>query len=502
MSDLKKAEISSTSSGAKSSLDLTINFNTLFGVLVTCLGAFLSGYSIGVVNIPESAIKACTINGVVSDVTWWGPFPNCLNAQPLEWGLMVGVMALGGGFGGLAASPLCDRFGRKNANLFNCFFYLAGYALLATTTTKAQFGIARFFIGVGCGIASSAVSNYIGETAPVKTRGAFGTMLQLTLVVGILFSQAISLAFMWLQGWRILFALPAIPIVAQIFLLPACVETPPYLVSRNKIEEARKSLAYLRRGYDIEEEFERILISQNKLEHSNPNSGSTTPLEPTKQPIEAPNNTESNERPLKVLMSAPHFKHFIICILIHAIQQLSGINGVIFYSTSIFEKTFGAANAPYITIGVACLNLVCTLISVILVDKCGRRFLLMLSCGGMSLMSILIVIGSVYSISLLVVICTLLFVAFFAVGLGPVPWMLMSEIFPTSILSLTSAASITVNFFCNFIIGLVFPQMLVSLENYTFIFFACITAVSFVFIFICLPETKGKTLAEVLQEAK
>ncbi|KAI9292284.1 general substrate transporter, partial [Neoconidiobolus thromboides FSU 785] len=476
---IKDKNNSSDLSVALDSKELNINGYLIFSCIVAALAAFNSGFNTGVANIPEATIRKC------GEVTVENGFPDCLPASDLVWGVVIGLFALGGGFGGLSASKLLSWLGRRNSLLLNNVFFIVGGVLLGTATTLAQMGVGRFLVGVGSGIASVGVSTYIGEIATNKCRGAMGAVLQFMMVVGILFAQGISIPLNSSPGWRVLFAITAVPAILQLVLFPMCVETPRYLVSVRNMEKAKENLEKLRRGYNIENEFNEIVEGQ----YSSPKDDTN----------DLPLDQSTDVNPfMQLFKDKVLFRHLTWAVVIHAAQQFSGINGVIFYSTSIFEKTFGSENAPYVTLGVAVLNLIVTILSVFLIDRLGRKFLLLLSLLGMCIFSVLIVIGSVYLVDILVVVSVLLFVASFAIGLGPIPWLIISEIFPTKPLAAASAIAMGVNWFCNFAVGLLFPTILSGLGDYTFVIFAVITFASAIFIFSFIPETKGRTIEEIL----
>ncbi|KAJ1976562.1 Bifunctional purine biosynthesis protein PurH [Dimargaris verticillata] len=195
-------------------------------------------------------------------------------------------------------------------------------------------------------------------------------------------------------------------------------------------------------------------------------------------------------------------RSLIIASVFTSVQQLSGINGVMFYSTSIFNRLFADQETPkLITVGTGVLNLVMTLATIPVVDRLGRKALTMTSSTGMTLASILIVVGSVANIDILVVVCVFLFIATFAVGLGVTPWLVMTEVFPTYAVSAASSWCMVLNWFSNFLVGVIFPSLQKGLGDYTFVPFAVITGVFSVFVFFFVPETKGKTPEEILGES-
>ncbi|KAL1925394.1 uncharacterized protein VTP21DRAFT_277 [Calcarisporiella thermophila] len=504
---------SPTEAAVKDSRSVGLRPYILFCALIASLGSFNAGFNTGVPNIPERIIRSCS-NDVLQQYAD-SPLPACLPMGDWIWGVSVGMFALGGLPGGLIANPLATRLGRRDSMMLNNIFFLIGGLLIATSTHVAQFAIGRFFTGIGSGFSTVVVSMYIAEMSPVHCRGALGTMLQLLLVVGILVSQSLGLGLSSVRGWRWLFAITVVPALLQLSLLPFCIRSPRWLISRNRIEEARIALQRVRGDTDIDDEFNEMVQAQQQekraalkaraqlFEHSEGDSAIEGSPNQSVNGAETGDTKYNAAKPLtpRQIFSKPAFaKLALIVLVIHAGSQLSGINGVMYYSTSIFEKTFGPEAAPKVTLGVGCLNLVVTLMSTYLMDRAGRKILLLLSESGMCIFSVLMVIASVYHIDGLVIASVMLFVASFAIGLGTVPWLIVAELFPTYAVGAASSIAIGINWFANFIIGLIFPALSSGLKDYTFLVFVVVNAILFGFTFIFLSETKGKSIEQLARE--
>ncbi|KAK9687838.1 Bifunctional purine biosynthesis protein PurH [Basidiobolus ranarum] len=436
--------------------------------VTAALASFTAGYNSGAPNTPESVIRNC--NSVSS-----GGLPPCISMGSGTWGLAVGILAIGGLIGGLCAGTAADKLGRRLTLLLNNFFYIIGAVLVATATTTAQFVIGRVIIGIGCGVGSVVAPMYVAEIATDGARGVLGTMYQLFMVIGILVANCIGLGLSNIPGWRYLFGIAIVPPILQIALLTLCTETPSYLLSKNKTDEARMALQKLRKGCSIDAEFDEL------------NSA-----------VRSENESDNENLNIFQVIKNSHLRGlFIVALIMHAYQQLSGINSVIYYSTSIFNDIFGVSNSQYVTVGVAGINLVMTLVSVALIDRAGRKPLLYASGIGMCICSVLIVISSVLHIDILMVIAVMLFVASFAVGLGPIPWMLVPELVPTYAVAATSSTATAVNWLFNFVIGQVFPPMKDGLKNYSFLPFAVVCVCGTLFVLFFVPETKGRKPGDI-----
>ncbi|KAJ1929496.1 Bifunctional purine biosynthesis protein PurH [Tieghemiomyces parasiticus] len=469
----------------------------LFSTLAASLASFNVGWNTGVTNIPERVIRECPPQGGEG-------LPNGLCVtDDLTWGVAVALFAIGGLVGGLTAGMAANRFGRRLVLIFNNVFFTLGGLVLSVSPNVALFGLGRILTGIGCGVSSVVVSTFMGEIASNRNRGALGSMLQLTLNIGILVTQCLGLGLDFAPGWRILLALTALPALVQIGLLWGCVETPRWLASKGRYEEARRSLAKLRAGYDIEAEYDEIVRAQRPA--------SAVSDEPTGKQAEAEGGVttsfETAAAGANVTYSVADLfsgragpvlrRHLYISIFLHMAQQLTGINGVIFYSTSTFTSSFGDA-AKYVTIGaVGGLGVFVTTASLLLVDRLGRKKLLFTSAAGMALSSTLLVIGTATKAGPLVLTAVMLFITFFGIGLGPIPWLIVSELFPTNAVGAASSVAIGANYLCNFIIAMVFPKVAEALGNYGFVPYAIIGLVCAVIIFMFVPETKGKSLEEI-----
>lgn len=346
-------------------------------------------------------------------------------------------------------------------------------------------------------------------------------------MVGILVAQTIAIPLSKPAaqaeggfGWRLLFGLTAVPSFLQLILLPFCVETPRYLVSKGRLDEAKKSLQKLRGRpdvWDVEGEYNDMLLGQRQsaasdtLRPGGKVSGTTLffheengqPGSRTSLKWKSPEASSSDNSSLRKIWSNPTLrKALLVALTIHICQQLTGINSVIFYSTSIFENSYGTETAVKITVIVAVVNLLSTMASLFLVDHLGRKVLLLTSEIGMTVFALLLVIASVYKTGILVVIAVNLFVASFAIGLGPIPWLLMPELFPTSALARCNGLANGINWLSNFSIGLVFPPLENALSDYAFVPFIVLSVLAALFTATFVPETKGKSLEELGMESE
>lgn len=523
----------------------------IYCVFVACLGSFSNGWVIGSPNVPGEITHNCPNgNARIYNKT----FPDCLPMDNALWGFAVASFCVGGLIGGLSGGAIQTRIGRKKAIIVNNLGYIAGGILIGCSVNEAMFIIGRILCGIGCGLGSLSIPTYIGEVSTIKSRGAMGTCNQFFIVVGILLSSIIGLPLAVVPLWRINYAIVAIPAILQFFLMSTCVETPRYLVSVNRIDDARASLQKLRGSANIDREFYGMVegyfgtAAAQSLTNYQETSYEETKKDPVpKSPIIDTRPVEKDNRPVEKLDFGPAqetdqltttptqssemfdnnatdeqlvparvnshetmsiiqtFRDPVIrrisftVIVLHALQQLVGINAVMYYSTTIFNIAFDPEFSKYMAIITTVVNFVMTGVSVALIDRMGRRPLLLIANAGACLFSVLLVIGYVFNIPALLVVSVFLYVASFAIGIGPIPWLMTSELTPTYASSSVGSTATCVNWAMNFLVAQCFPVIFARIAGYAFAIFAVIAAVAFVFTLVFLPETKGKSLETIVQ---
>lgn len=542
------------------SLDAKFPKYMIYCVFVACLGSFSNGWVIGSANIPGEITHNCPNgNAHIVDKT----FPDCLPMDNALWGFAVASFCVGGLIGGLSAGPIQTKIGRKKAIIINNLGYIAGGVLIGCSVHEGMFIVGRILCGIGCGMGSLSIPTYIGEVSTINARGAMGTCNQFFIVIGILLASVIGLPLATVPLWRINYAIVAIPAILQFFLMSTCVETPRYLVSVNKIDAARVALQRLRGSANVDREFYGMVegyfgsaaaqsmtnyvdtnAEETKKIPSSPRTGADTRPVDTR-PIEKDNRpVEKDNRPVEKLDAQPAqetdqltttpadevfdsnatdeqaiparanndtmgviqiFKDPVIrrisftVIFLHAFQQLVGMNAVMYYSTTIFSTAFDPEFSKYMAIVTTAVNFVMTAVSVALIDRMGRRPLLLIANAGACIFSVLLVIGYVFNIPALLVVSVFLYVASFAIGIGPIPWLMTSELTPTYASSSVGSIGTCVNWAMNFLVAQCFPVIFARIAGYSFVIFAVIAAAAFVFTLIFLPETKGKSLEAIVQ---
>lgn len=378
----KKSRLSTASMILLEEIEFESNVVTMpliFATIVAVTSQFLVGYNTGVMNAPAHIV-----------------FPG---HSTLLWSFAVAAFAIGGPFGSIVGGTLADQRGRRGALLLCIWIFLIGGCIQTFAYDMFTIIIARFIIGFGSGYSSVLVPIYLGELAPPTLRGMLGTLTQFGLVIGILASNLIAFPTIRRNNWRALFGIT--PIIAAIQLLMASflLESPRWLLNRDpKSSKARyviKQLRGLRHDYEVEQEVGHFVVGCDKQRVDNEKS--------------------SQMDVLKEMWGKPKIRQLLISSLILQLsQQLCGINAVFYYSTSFFE---GVIPNPLIgTTIVGAVNVAATYIALLLMDKCGRRTLILWSSGGMFLSCIVIVLSLLgYFNHIVALLAVNGFVAFFEV---------------------------------------------------------------------------------------
>ncbi|KAI9467785.1 MAG: general substrate transporter [Benjaminiella poitrasii] len=456
----------------------------VFCALIASLGAFNSGVNTSALNIPGDSLRNCP--GVPAGVVTYyphSPLPQCIPMSDWVWGAATGMFAVGGLIGAMVSGWFSNRFGRRDSMILLNVTFFIGAILLSLATTSGQFAVGRIFIGIGSGFMTCVVSVYVSEISPPKSRGALTSTLQLLTTIGILLIECISLGLNSAIGWRIVVVITIAPTIIQMLVLPFCARSPRWLVNKNRVDEARAAFLRIRNG-DIEAEFTDMLLGLNSAEEAKSNlDDKDSAAGFDSNAVAKDNSKDEGERQLSIgqVFAIPVLAVLTLKIfVVHALSQLTGINAIMYYSTTIFQASFGNT-AQYVTIGVSGLNVVVTVIGLSLIDRLGRKTLLLISTGGMCIFCVIMTIAMRYNVSALQVVCIMLYVASFAVGYGMIPFVLVGECFPTYAIGPTSSGCLAINWLMNFVIGLIFPSMLAGCGPYSFLIFAGLSLIAFIF---------------------
>jgi sugar porter (SP) family MFS transporter len=389
-------------------------------------------------------------------------------------GLAVSIVLVGCMAGAAIAGSVSDRLGRRRFMLISAVLFFISAIGCAIPQNLVQFLAFRFIGGLAIGSASIVSPLYISEVAPPRIRGALVSVNQLAIVTGILLSYFASWALVGAgaSNWRWMFATGALPAVVFFGFVLGVPESPRWLVKQGREGEALGILERLN-GPEIAAVEARAIKEALAME-----GGSIREL---------------FKPGLRTALG--------IGVFLAVFQQVTGINAVIYYAPRFFEAAgIARTSAIFQSAIIGLVNVLFTLVAIALVDRLGRKPLLLAGSAGMGLSFILL--GAAFKFQLfsggLVLLFTLLYVAFFAMTLGPVVWVVIAEIFPTRVRGRAMAMATVSLWLADFVVSLTFPVIADRLhESFAFWLYAAMCAINFVFIAVFLPETKGKSLEEI-----
>lgn len=389
-------------------------------------------------------------------------------------GLAVSIVLIGCMAGAAIAGTVSDRLGRRRFMLISAVLFFISAIGCAVPQNLVQFLAFRFIGGLAIGSASIVSPLYISEVAPPRIRGALVSVNQLAIVTGILLSYFSSWALVGAgaSNWRWMFATGALPAVVFFGFVLGVPESPRWLVKQGRDGEALGILERLN-GPEVAA-VEALHIKEALV-------------------LEGGSIRELFKPGLRTALG--------IGVFLAVFQQITGINAVIYYAPRFFEAAgIARSSAIFQSAIIGLVNVLFTLVAIALVDRLGRKPLLLAGSAGMGLSFILL--GAAFKFQLfsgsLVLLFTLLYVAFFAMTLGPVVWVVIAEIFPTRVRGRAMAISTVSLWLADFVVSLTFPVIADRLhESFAFWLYAAMCAINFVFIAVVLPETKGKSLEEI-----
>ena len=396
----------------------------------------------------------------------------------LETEIAASSLLVGALLGAAGASIIGDRYGRKKSLMFSAVLFAVSPLAAAAANTVTLFSIARLIGGLAIGLASVLTPVYIAEISPPKNRGALVSLNQLGIVIGILVSYLVSwgLAGWGENSWRWMLgvaAAPSLMFLAGLFAIP---ESPRWLLSHGHPAKAAKTLARLFGEQAAAEE----ILSVNDAGAAGQGSWSE-------------------------VFSPGMRKRLAVGILLALFSQITGVNAVLYYGSVIVSEHFphqssGMALAANVIIGT--VNLIATIVAMIFLDRWGRRIILLAASGGMAVALAVLVIGLNVQAApaALMLVSILLYVAFFALGMGPGPWLIISEIFPTKVRGRAASIATSVLWSGALIITFTFLSLVNSLKLAgTFAIFGALSLLCFLFVWKFVPETKGRTLEQIQQ---
>ncbi len=425
------------------------------------LGGLLFGYDTGVISgailyIQDDLGTSSFLNGLIVS------------------GLLIGAM-IGAG----TAGPLSDRLGRRNLILIAAVIFSVGAIGAAISPNVATLVFFRVVLGVAVGGAALIVPLYLSEVAPTEIRGAVASLNQLMIVSGILSAFIVNYALSESGAWRWMLGLAAIPSAILLIGMLFMPETPRWLVSKDRNEEARRVLMRTRSGENADQELRDIKHVESQEEGG-----------------------------LSELGAAWVRPALVVAIGLAVFQQVIGINTIIYYApTTLTNVGFEASGAILANVGIGVVNVAMTLVAIRVVDRAGRKPLLLWGLVGMVLSLAVLGISTLAlpepsspsdPVAIITLVCLALFIASFAASWGPVVWVMLPEVLPLKIRGAAMGLAIFLHWGANFIVSLTFPVLLDAIGiGLLFLGYAFIGVLAFFFVRAFVTETKGRSLEEI-----
>ncbi|KAL7302251.1 hypothetical protein TKK_0004922 [Trichogramma kaykai] len=404
-----------------------------------------------------------------------------ITAEESSW--VGSLMTLGAVVGSLVSGSMGDRYGRKRALLYSTVPNVIGWILVATAKNLVQLYVARFVFGVALAISYTIVPMYCGEIAETSIRGLLGSFLQLFVTIGLLYAYAIGPYVSYLVFWIVCGALPVVFFVCFLFMP----ESPYYLLSKHQEDEAAEALARLRgkTRLGVQAELDEMQASVNQA-------------------------FNSTVKITDLFTVKANFKALLFTCAGVSFQQFTGINVVLFYTQNIFEETGTNIDPAVCAIVTGVVQLGASCVTPIVVDRLGRRPLLIVSGAGTALATGALGVfffmkdelhSDVSQLSWLPIASIILFMCTYCIGWGPLPWGIMGELFSADVKAKASSITVLVCWAEAFVITKYFSNVAQSAGFYTgFWIFTAFCVLSVLFTLFLLPETKGKSLQQIQDE--
>ena len=428
--------------------------------IVASLGGLLSGYDTGV------------ISGALLFINETWVLPDTLQ------GFLVSSVLIGAVIGAATNGILADIFGRKKIIMATAVIFILGSILCAFAPNVYVLILSRIFVGFAVGIVNFVVPLYPSEVSPKNLRGTLVSLYQWAITAGILFSYFINAVFAQaVYNWRWMLFAGVVPGLVLFIGMCFMSDTPRWLVSKNRDDEAKKVFSKIEP--DIEPEKEIAEIKETLVD-----------------------NRQEKAFRLKKWMIMP----FVVGIGIMFAQICTGINTIIYYAPTIFKTAGFDSNltAIYATTGIGVVNFIMTIVAVFFTDRIGRKPLLYFGLTGVMLSLFALgtsfafagVLGS--SLKWVAVGSLVTYIICFAMSLGPIGWILVSEVFPLRIRGIAMSVCTVSNFAFNFFVVGSFPVLLHRIGGaWTFWIFGIVSILCIIFVYFFVPETKGISLEEI-----
>lgn len=392
--------------------------------------------------------------------------------------LVVSVVLAGAMVGALSGGSLSDRLGRRVTLISGGALFVVGSVLALLAPNVGVLIAARALLGIAIGFTSVTAPVYVSELSPPGSRGMLIGLYQFALTVGIALADLVGYWLAAEHGWRLMFGLGAIPALLFFVLVLFVPESPRWLIGRGRIEEARETLEcyvdYAAAATLLEELRASLMVTM--------------------------------ERRWSALLSPVARRGLLIACGFTILQQVTGINTIIYYGPRIFALAGVASDksAIFATFVIAVVNVLATVIALVLVDRVGRKPLLYWGVGGMT--AALFGLACAFHnqallgarLGIVAAACLTLYIVCFACSMGPIAWILVAEVFPLRLRSRGAAAATLGSGLSNFIVSLTFLSLIEAAGNsLTFSIYGGFCVLTLLFVRFLVPETKGRELESI-----
>lgn len=388
--------------------------------------------------------------------------------------MLVGAI-VGAGLSG----PLSEKLGRRRLVFMISIVFIIGALILALAPTMEILVLGRVIIGLAVGGSTAIVPVYLSELAPTDARGSLSSLNQLMITIGILASYLVNYAFAPIEGWRWMLGLAVVPSVILMIGVIFMPESPRWLLEKRGEKAARDVM--------------KLTYPASEIDHE---------IENMKKINQIADNTWT------VLKSPWLLSTIIIGSVFALLQQLIGINAIIYYAPKIFATAgFGESTAILSTVGIGVVNVLVTIFAISIIDKIDRKKLLVIGNIGMVasllIMSALIWLIGVNSAAWIILLCLTTFIIFFGVSWGPVLWVMLPELFPMRARGAATGIAALVLSIGSLLVAQFFPVLTDVLQvQQVFLIFAVIGIIAMIFVIKFLPETRGRSLEQIEQDLR
>ncbi|KAJ8584458.1 general substrate transporter [Rhizopogon salebrosus TDB-379] len=426
---------------------------TKYGWLV-CLWVLTVSFQYGYHTSALNQLQAVLTCKVTDDTTstYYG-LPTCIPMSDATFSVVTAMFTVGGFFGSLFSNIVMDRYGRKGASRLSAALTATGAALFGLSASVGPLILGRFLVGLAAGLGICLCPIYLSEIAPARIKGNLGVLTQLAIVIGIMVTQVMGFGLATPRQWRLVLFISFGISVLHYLMSPFIVESPSYLNRKGLLDQQKLTI---RRLWGETDGFSSTDPEEQDGEPLLSDSDSNTGRHLT---------THQSAVTIPQLLTSPELRRPLFTIVFAMMsQQISGINAVLYYSNDILSKSIPEL-ASYVSLAITIVNFFMTFPPIFLIERVGRRQLIKLSVAGALLSHLAVGYGLNSGFVTLSSIAITTFVMSFAIGLGPIPFVIIPEVAPFHAVSAISSVGLSLNWSVNFIVGLTFLPLRNFLAN-------------------------------------